>query len=56
MAVAVTCSKVFTHCAYTLASGAENANIPAWLDHIDQEHNMSHPRQDAKLKDALTFA
>lgn len=57
MAVTVTCNKVFTDCAFTIASDAEATNIPLWLDHVDDKHNMHHPsNQNARLKDALAFA
>ena len=54
---AVTCSKVFPHCAYTAGAGDEDTVINAWLDHVLERHGNAHPAAPSiSLKAALTFA
>jgi len=55
--IAVTCSKAFPQCAFTIAAAVVETNLPLWFTHIKNNHTHDSPAPpEASLNAALTYS
>ncbi len=54
--MAVTCSKCFPECAYTLGAGLDATNLPLWLTHIKEKHTHAELPPEVTLFNSLTLS